>query len=226
MAMIWTGVQADAILDTCPVNRDIFMSPQTKEKFLEAGLSLYPQTGYEKLSVRALAAHAGLSAGLFHQLFANKDDFFRQLLQRHDSAFFREAGDDGHLPPEQALRAFMERFSQGLQADLPWNLRLLDDCAAGIAVVREYVKNGLGAHFAAIEALLRRCLPDDAEGDYLLRRKFLILTTIAPVLLGSRFAAMGILPLSDGQMKRTDADAAHRQWMDWVFAAVLGGNGG
>ena len=43
----------------------------TRSQFIAAGFKLYPQHGYRKLSVRMLAAEAGLSAGMFHHLFAD-----------------------------------------------------------------------------------------------------------------------------------------------------------
>lgn len=198
------------------------MSFQAKEKFIQTGLTLYPQLGYRKLSVRILAAEAGLSPGLFHQLFESKDIFFQTLLQAHESAQVFQQEADAATPPDEALRQFMLAFAANLRADLPWFLRMMDDCAEQVDVVRDHVKSVLQGYFDRIEFLLRQSLPEGTEADYHLRRKFLILTTLAPILLGQRFSSMGILPLTEGQMKRSSDAAAQQQWMDWVFSAVLG----
>lgn len=197
------------------------MSFHAKEKFIQAGLTLYPQMGYRKLSVRILAAEADLSPGLFHQLFANKDVFFQALLQTHQSAQVFQQEADAATPPDESLRQFMLAFAASLRADLPWFLRMMDDCADQVDVVRDHVKAVLQGYFDRIEFLLRQSLPEGTEADYHLRRKFLILTTLAPILLGQRFSSMGILPLTEGQMKRSSDAAAQQQWMDWVFSAVL-----
>lgn len=201
------------------------MSDQTRERFIQAGLELYPQYGYRLLSVRLLAERAGLSSGMFHHLFKSKDDFFEQMLKKHNPVFAAKPHTDTDLPPDAALRAFIAEFSRNLEADLPWVLRLTDDCAEGAEVVRAFVQEGLRHHFAYIESLLRAALSNDGEADYQLKRKFIILTTLAPVLLGSRFASLGILPLSAEQMKLTSDSDAKRRWQDWIFAAVLDGKG-
>lgn len=197
------------------------MSDQTKDSFIQAGLELYPEYGYRLLSVRLLAERAKLSSGMFHHLFKSKDDFFEQLLKQHNPVFAAKPHTDTNLPPDMALRAFMAEFANSLEADLPWVLRLMDDCAEDVTVVQAFMKDGLRQHFAYIESLLRAALPDDLEADYQLKRKFIILTTLAPILLGSRFASLGILPLNPEQIKQTSQDTAKQQWQDWIFAAVL-----
>ena len=68
----------------------------SSQQFIRAAERLYPQLGYQKLSVRALAAQAQLSSGLFHHLFANKDDFMAQVFAQHFQRAF------GWLAPEFA----------------------------------------------------------------------------------------------------------------------------
>ena len=71
----------------------------SSQQFIRAAERLYPQLGYQKLSVRALAAQAQLSSGLFHHLFANKDDFMAQVFAQHFQRAF------GWLAPEFAADA-------------------------------------------------------------------------------------------------------------------------
>ncbi|ASK26628.1 hypothetical protein BG910_01715 [Neisseria chenwenguii] len=56
------------------------MTENTRTRFLEPGLRLYPQYGCQKLTVRLLAAETGLSLGMFHHHFASKDAFIGELL--------------------------------------------------------------------------------------------------------------------------------------------------
>lgn len=55
------------------------MSKDVRGQFIAAGMKLYPQWGYQKLSVRLLAAEAGVSSGMFHHVFADKDEFVGEL---------------------------------------------------------------------------------------------------------------------------------------------------
>ena len=71
----------------------------SSQQFILAAEQLYPQLGYQKLSVRALASQAKLSSGLFHHLFANKDDFMAQVFAQHFQRAF------GWLAPEFAADA-------------------------------------------------------------------------------------------------------------------------
>ena len=84
----------------------------SSQQFIRAAERLYPQLGYQKLSVRALAAQAQLSSGLFHHLFANKDDFMAQVFAQH----FQRALAGWHpslsadAPPMERLRACIFRL--------------------------------------------------------------------------------------------------------------------
>lgn len=66
------------------------MSSSAREQFIEAGMHLYPRYGYRQLSVRLLAAETGLSSGMFHHLFASKDDFVSELLKQKYSEGFNQ----------------------------------------------------------------------------------------------------------------------------------------
>lgn len=79
----------------------------SRTQFISAGLALYPELGYHKLSVRALAAQAKLSAGMFHHLFENKDDFMRQLFEQYFqniSMYLQDEVLAQQISPDKQLR--------------------------------------------------------------------------------------------------------------------------
>jgi AcrR family transcriptional regulator len=56
---------------------------------LQAGHALFPDAGCARLSVRAVAAAAGVNVGMFHYHFRSKDDFLRALLAQVYEDVFR-----------------------------------------------------------------------------------------------------------------------------------------
>ncbi|WP_373741374.1 TetR/AcrR family transcriptional regulator [Neisseria sp.] len=198
------------------------MNTDTRNKFLQTGIRLYPQLGYHKLSVRLLAAEAGMSAGMFHHCFESKDDFIRQLLAHQEYLFTASVPEPAEeMSPQQQLRTFLEWFAGCIRSDLPWVRRMLDDCAAGAETVAAFIRQGLQQDFEHIDTLLRRCLPDCSENDYLLRHNFLIISAVAPILLVNQFSELDILPLPPEAAAFVCSDEAVRQRLDWVFAVLF-----
>ncbi len=55
-------------------------SQQIDQALLASGRELLPALGCAGLSVRAVAAHAGVAPGMFHYHFGSKREFLRTLL--------------------------------------------------------------------------------------------------------------------------------------------------
>jgi len=129
-----------------------------REVFLAAGMRLYPELGYQHLSVRLLAAEAGLSPGMFHHLFANKEAFVAEVLQRKYDAAFAELqlqvrpGRSVRENLRDALR-FLAFFARAHQ---DWIVRVFSDAPA-VAAIREFVRQYAGMrHVSLIIDLLAR----------------------------------------------------------------------
>ena len=109
-----------------------------RELFLAAGMRLYPSHGYQRLSVRLLAAEAGLSPGMFHHLFASKEAFVAEVLQRKYDAAFAELqlqvrpGRSVRENLRDALR-FLAFFARAHQ---DWIVRVFSDAPAVAAIRR------------------------------------------------------------------------------------------
>ena len=198
-----------------------------REVFLAAGMRLYPSHGYQRLSVRLLAAEAGLSPGMFHHLFASKEAFVAEVLQRKYDAAFAELqlqvrpGRGVRENLRDALR-FLALFTR---AHLDWVVQVFAD-AESVAAVQEFIRQYAGMrHVALILDLLAR-----AERQGLLtpaapvqRSAFLMGAVLAPLLIGSRLQAAGLLPevLAAAFVPQVMDEAAIVQRIDWALDALF-----
>src|SRR5262245_25887360 len=92
-------------------------SQQIDQALLAAGRELLPRLGCAGLSVRALAAHAGVAPGMFHYHFEGKDAFLRALLSGWYEEMFGALAQQAAMPaaPVERLRsalALLARFAR------------------------------------------------------------------------------------------------------------------
>ena len=188
-----------------------------REVFLAAGMLIYEEQAFAPIRVvilpdagmgsvwmihdllaRLLAAEAGLSPGMFHHLFANKEAFVAEVLQRKYDAAFAELqlqvrpGRSVRENLRDALR-FLAFFARAHQ---DWIVRVFSDAPA-VAAIREFIRQYAGMrHVSLIIDLLARA---DRQGLLapaapLQRSAFLMGAILAPMLIGSRLQASGLLP--------------------------------
>src|SRR5205814_7552792 len=89
---------------------------QTLQNLLEAGLAEFDERGFQAVRVDDIVRRARLSHGTFYLYFANKDDFFKALLQDalHDMGLITDAfpvatrNDAGHAALRQSVRTCCE----------------------------------------------------------------------------------------------------------------------
>lgn len=203
------------------------MRTATRSLFLQSGLQLYPQYGYHRLSVRRLAAATGLSPGMFHHLFANKDAFIGDVLRhKYDSAF---AELILHIPPHHpvisrlhhALR-FVARF---VRDNLDWIHRIFADSADGVTVVNHFIRDNATRHVSLFLTLF-------AEGEAaalfvaatpVQRFTFLMGAVITPMIIGTRLQSADLLPQTfagtfSGSIM---SDDAIEERINWAISAIL-----
>ena len=200
--------------------------PPPRDAFIAAGKTLYPRYGYRQLSVRLLAAEAGHSPGLFHHLFADKEAYIAEVLQRkYDEAF---AQLTLHIRPGRCERdnlcAVLTYLAVFTRENIDWITHIFAD-AAEVAGIRDFIRLHGTRH---IELLLN--LLDSAARRGLLkpaalvqRSSFLMGAVAAPLLIGSRMQAAGILPdnLADHFTPDVQSDAAIAERIDWALTALF-----
>lgn len=200
--------------------------PETaRGKFIAAGSRLYPEKGYYKLSVRLLAAEAGLSSGMFHHLFDSKDAFVAEMLAFDEEMMW--LGIETETLPAQPfarLQRLLYLLAVSVRDDLRRTQRLLADSAAGVEVVNRFVRNTLGRRVERLTGVLEQCAHLDGSRPATLTQRLAYLSgsVVAPVLVGSSFAEMGVLPetLEQGVSGLLDDDFI-RQRIAWSTAALF-----
>jgi AcrR family transcriptional regulator len=168
------------------------------QALLASGRALFPQLGCSGMAVRAVAAHAGVSPGMFHYHFASKDGFLRALLQQlYEEMFGRLTGAVSQPgPPLQRLRQALLTLGRFVAGHGPVIGRILADAGRGEAVALEFVRRNVPRHVGLLLGLLAEA---EAAGEIapqppLLRMSFLMGAIAAPLLVGQRIAELGIAP--------------------------------
>ena len=196
----------------------------TRSQFIAAGFKLYPQHGYRKLSVRMLAAEAGLSAGMFHHLFADKDAFVGEVLQSHHERSFGLLNFDGAAKGDAVaqLRHAVWLLATCLRDNLAWVHRAYADSADGVEVVNIFMRRNFEQTFARLQTLLEACPGQNSPAEQVQRLSYLSGAVLAPMALGTRFDEMGVLPAAmSNQIDEIVSDAAIARRIDWAFAALF-----
>jgi TetR/AcrR family transcriptional regulator, repressor for neighboring sulfatase len=75
----------------------------TTAAILEAAEELFSADGFEAVTVRAIAARAGVSHALVHRYLGSKDDVFRAILSRNQGVMLAAAPDNPDLLPTTSL---------------------------------------------------------------------------------------------------------------------------
>jgi AcrR family transcriptional regulator len=87
---------------------------RTRERILEAALSLFAERGYEATTMRDVAREAGASLGLAYRYFASKEEFALALYMRlaEDSEEWARDGLAGGTVAERFERAMLAKLDQ------------------------------------------------------------------------------------------------------------------
>ncbi|MCP1771858.1 AcrR family transcriptional regulator [Neisseria perflava] len=204
------------------------MTGRAHDKFIQAGLVLYPDLGYRKLSVRALAAEAGLSPGMFHHLFASKDEFMQEMLARCDYEVWGSWVVE-NLPqtnPFERLREVTRLFALNTRNHLKMAHRLLTDSADGVDVINRSVKQSITARTEVFLELLEACgqCDNSRPATSAQRLGYFNAAVIGPMIVGTRFQQMDLLPDSlNCEVENVLTDEAILQRIDWSLNALFPG---
>ncbi len=134
-------------------------SRHTDEKLVQAALALLPTTGYTRLSMRAVAAKAGVNLGMFHYHFKNKEEFTRRVANEFYATFFKQFTlemEAGKNPKEQLRKAVLTaiRFVRDHRRLF---FALGRDMLEGDATIVRLLEDLLPRHGVIIVRLIREC---------------------------------------------------------------------
>lgn len=203
------------------------MSSSAHTLFLQAGLALYPDHGYHQLSVRQLAAEAGLSAGMFHHLFASKDDFVGQLLRHKYNEGFAQLVMQ--LPAAGSVRdklyAALLLIARFVRANLPWVRRIFADSANGAECVNDFIRHHGSRHVTVLTDLLQTGIDNGELADAALAQYFCFMmgAVIEPLIVAGNLMAANLAPplIRDQFAEHLASDRAIGQRIDWALDALF-----
>ena len=91
------------------------MEASTKERLIEAGLTMLLQHGYNHLGIQQLLAETEVPKGSFYHHFETKEDFALQVIDRYmanaHAVLDTSLRDEAH-PPLQRVRRFFETIQE------------------------------------------------------------------------------------------------------------------
>jgi AcrR family transcriptional regulator len=220
-----------------PTTENHVADSSSKEKLLRSAEALFSVKGFREVSVREIAAHAGVNSALVAYYFHGKQALFNEVFRSHAAPLVQDSmkrlkaiTQNGRNPSvEEILKAWL----------LPW-LQLGNNKQARTVYLRitanlsherwEYTKKVSGymqhAHRAFIKAL-RSCLPYLSEETLIWRLHFVM----GALVFGIRQPA-SLTALSGGRCDPSNLDATFDQILPYAAAgfrareAVGGKNAG
>jgi AcrR family transcriptional regulator len=130
-----------------------------EKRLIEAGKEILEETGFSGLSVRAVAARAGVNLGLVSYHFGGKDAFVHRVAQELYDEFFRDFSMqvEGETDPLAALRKGLLRLARFVRDRRVMIRSLMKDLADGDAEAKSFVLTNMPRHGIILAGLVRRC---------------------------------------------------------------------
>lgn len=101
-----------------PTKRELH-SQETRKNIVDVAEKLFYQYGYKPVSVKEIAAAAGVTTGALYHHFKNKDDLIMAVFQRHDLSFGKllERFDNSEDPIEDIVVFLSDVMVQRIEDD-------------------------------------------------------------------------------------------------------------
>ena len=180
--------------------------------------------GYQKLSVRVLAVEAKLSSGLFHHLFANKDDFMAQVFAQHFQRAFGwlapEFAEDA--PPLERLRRLYFQAALSLRDEVPWITRMMIDSADNVATAQQSMQDLVLREFHIVREMVREIAPQLSDEQAMQAISQMQTSILLPILAANTFSRIRVVPDELRQpILQQLTDDALAQRVDWMINALF-----
>jgi AcrR family transcriptional regulator len=161
------------------------MRAESRARIVAAALELFGAQGYERTSVKQIAAAAGVAQGLMYSHFASKDELLRAIFAQsvedvYSSFAEAEAGDPGRPEVVRIIEAAFRVLRRNLQFwRLSYGVRMQQTVLAALqgelpdwtAAIRARLRSALSAAGAAspeVEAALLFATIDGVAQHYVL----------------------------------------------------------
>jgi TetR/AcrR family transcriptional regulator, transcriptional repressor for nem operon len=144
------------------------MAHATKDRFLEVGLRMLLERGYNDTGIQALLDAAGAPKGSFYHHFRDKEDFALQVIDRYaeqvQAGLDQCLGDAGQ-PPLERVRAFFELSREKYRSEGYLGC-LLGGVGQELAGTSEVFRHRIERCLQAVAARIAACLEEGRDrGD-------------------------------------------------------------
>jgi TetR/AcrR family transcriptional regulator len=90
--------------------------PSTRDLILDAAERLFAAQGFARTTIKDIGREAGVNSALLYYYFADKDQLYREVLQRFVSRLVTRTMGAAGADPEAALRAFVAAQAETVAA--------------------------------------------------------------------------------------------------------------
>jgi AcrR family transcriptional regulator len=138
-----------------------------EQRLLEAGKAILEETGFSGLSVRAVAAKAGVNIGLVSYHFGGKDAFVHKVALEIYEEFFKDFSlhVEGEKDPLAALRKGLLRLARFIRDRRKLVRSLMRDMSQGDTEAKSFVMTNFPRHGLMLLDLIRRCQSEGSLAD-------------------------------------------------------------
>jgi len=173
-------------------------SSSTRELLLQTGMSLARVTGLRKLTVRGLAAHAGVNPGSFVYHFGNRNAFISELIETWYQPLFAELRlrSDQTRAPVARLRALILQLVDFALEHRVFAMQLLQDVAAGEPAASQFVLSLRQRHPVLLVQAIEQAQQEGAlvAGHPVQLLMFLMPPLVAPLWVAEVSGTLAALP--------------------------------
>jgi AcrR family transcriptional regulator len=177
---------------------DAPLESTSRERFLVAADEQFIESGYDRCTIRAIAARAGTSLASLSRNWSGKRELFVEVFKRHfdpihaaQNASFDALEAQGNFSARAVIAAF---FGSGMTCEgtgmqkirRVYSLALLDPSEEARAITRQLAEPVR----QRLIVLLRRCLPHLDERRFFLAMNVVLGVYIYPLARGERLASV------------------------------------
>ena len=198
----------------------------TRERLLRSGLVLARKSGLRRLTVRAVAAHAGANLGSFVYHFGSRDAFNAELMERWYASLWAQLQgvDDGVAAPIERFRRLVLCLFEWVAANRAFVGHLVLDVAAGEPAALAFMRTLVERHPSLIVKAIRdaQAAGQIIPGEPLHLLAFTLAATGGPILIGHGLASRHLAPVATARALLGLAVAPDQieQRLQWVIGGI------
>ena len=113
--------------------------PTRRTEILQAAASLLAQRGYQRATMKEIAARAGIAPGTIYLYFAGKREILSAIVQETETPMVAALLEMGELGDREALVGMIEKGLDITEAQLPFNRTLFSEVWVDDSILEESI---------------------------------------------------------------------------------------